>query len=81
MPTTTASPARCSWAAAIQWGNITAGIDLMRRLRGAKGHGLVLPLVTTSGGVPQIGFGKTGRGTIWLDPARTSPFRIIPSSG
>src|SRR5262249_55554600 len=34
-----------------QWGNITAGIDLLRKLRGAKAHGLVLPLVTTSGGV------------------------------
>jgi tyrosyl-tRNA synthetase len=56
-----------------QWGNITAGIDLMRRLRGAKGHGLVLPLVTTSAGVK---FGKTEAGTIWLDPARTSPFRF-----
>ena len=56
-----------------QWGNITAGIDLMRRLRGAKGHGLVLPLVTTSAGVK---FGKTEAGTIWLDAARTSPFRF-----
>ena len=56
-----------------QWGNITAGIGLMRRLRGAKGHGLVLPLVTTSAGVK---FGKTEAGTIWLDPARTSPFRF-----
>ena len=56
-----------------QWGNITAGIDLMRKLRGAKGHGLVLPLVTTSAGVK---FGKTEAGAIWLDPARTSPFRF-----
>jgi tyrosyl-tRNA synthetase len=56
-----------------QWGNITAGIDLMRKLRGAKGHGLVLPLVTTSAGVK---FGKTEAGAVWLDPARTSPFRF-----
>src|SRR5262249_55255646 len=56
-----------------QWGNITAGIDLLRKLRGAKAHGLVLPLVTTSGGVK---FGKTEAGAVWLDPARTSPFRF-----
>ena len=56
-----------------QWGNITAGIDLMRKLRGAKGHGLVLPLVTTSAGVK---FGKTEAGAVWLDPALTSPFRF-----
>jgi tyrosyl-tRNA synthetase len=56
-----------------QWGNITAGIDLIRKLRGAKAHGLVLPLVTTTAGVK---FGKTETGTVWLDPARTSPFRF-----
>jgi tyrosyl-tRNA synthetase len=56
-----------------QWGNITAGIDLLRKLRGAKGHGLVLPLVTTSAGVK---FGKTEAGAIWLDPKMTSPFRF-----
>jgi tyrosyl-tRNA synthetase len=56
-----------------QWGNITAGIDLMRKLRGARGHGLVLPLVTTSAGVK---FGKTEAGAVWLDPERTSPFRF-----
>jgi tyrosyl-tRNA synthetase len=56
-----------------QWGNITAGIDLMRKLRGAKGHGLVLPLVTTSAGVK---FGKTEAGAVWLDPKMTSPFRF-----
>jgi tyrosyl-tRNA synthetase len=52
-----------------QWGNITAGIDLIRRLRGRKAHGLVMPLVTTAGGVK---FGKTEAGTIWLDASRTS---------
>jgi tyrosyl-tRNA synthetase len=56
-----------------QWGNITAGIDLVRKLRGQKVHALVMPLVTTSSGVK---FGKTEAGTIWLDPARTSPFRF-----
>ena len=54
-----------------QWGNITAGIDLIRKLRGQKAHGLVMPLVTTASGVK---FGKTEAGAIWLDPARTSPF-------
>jgi len=56
-----------------QWGNITAGIDLIRKLRGKKAHGLVMPLVTTASGVK---FGKTEAGTIWLDPERTSPFRF-----
>jgi tyrosyl-tRNA synthetase len=56
-----------------QWGNITAGIDLIRKLRAKKAHGLVMPLVTTASGVK---FGKTEAGTIWLDPARTSPFRF-----
>ena len=61
-----------------QWGNITAGADLIRRLRGEGAdeklaHGLVFPLVTTSSGVK---FGKTEAGTIWLDPALTSPFRF-----
>ncbi|MBI2221053.1 MAG: tyrosine--tRNA ligase [Acidobacteria bacterium] len=56
-----------------QWGNITAGIDLIRKLRGAKAHGIVLPLVTTASGVK---FGKTEVGTVWLDAARTSPFRF-----
>jgi tyrosyl-tRNA synthetase len=56
-----------------QWGNITAGIDLIRKTRAGKAHGLVMPLVTTSAGVK---FGKTEAGTIWLDPERTSPFRF-----
>jgi tyrosyl-tRNA synthetase len=56
-----------------QWGNITAGIDLIRKLRGKKVHGLVWPLMKTSSGAK---FGKTEAGTIWLDPARTSPFRF-----
>ena len=54
-----------------QWGNITAGIDLIRKLRARKAHGLVMPLVTTASGVK---FGKTEKGSVWLDPERTSPF-------
>jgi tyrosyl-tRNA synthetase len=56
-----------------QWGNITAGIELIRKLRGARAHGLVWPLLTTSSGTK---FGKTEAGTIWLDPERTSPFKF-----
>ena len=57
-----------------QWGNITAGIDLIRKLRAKKAHGLVMPLVTTASGVK---FGKTEAGAVWLDPARTSPFALL----
>lgn len=57
-----------------QWGNIVAGCDLIRRVRGTKVHGLVMPLVTTSAGTK---FGKTEAGTVWLDAARTSPFRFF----
>jgi tyrosyl-tRNA synthetase len=56
-----------------QWGNILAGIDLIRRLRSARAHGLVFPLVTTSAGVK---FGKTEAGAVWLDPQLTSPYRF-----
>jgi tyrosyl-tRNA synthetase len=56
-----------------QWGNITAGIDLIRKLRAKKAHGLVWPLMTTASGTK---FGKTEAGTIWLDPSRTSPFKF-----
>jgi tyrosyl-tRNA synthetase len=56
-----------------QWGNITAGIDLIRKLRAKKAHGLVMPLVTSAAGVK---FGKTEAGTVWLDPQRTSPFKF-----
>ena len=54
-----------------QWGNITAGIDLVRRLGGPRCHGIVFPLLTSSRGVK---FGKTEAGTVWLDPERTSPY-------
>jgi tyrosyl-tRNA synthetase len=56
-----------------QWGNITAGVDLIRRLRGGKAHGLVLPLVTTAAGTK---FGKTEVGTVWLDSERTSAYEF-----
>jgi tyrosyl-tRNA synthetase len=56
-----------------QWGNITAGIDLIRKLRGKKAHGLVWPLMKTASGAK---FGKTEAGAIWLDPLRTSPFKF-----
>src|SRR6266545_6413141 len=56
-----------------QWGNITAGIELIRKLRGKKAHGLVWPLMTTASGVK---FGKTESGAVWLDAARTSPFKF-----
>ncbi len=54
-----------------QWGNITGGTELTRRMNGAKVFGLTLPLVTKSDGTK---FGKTESGTIWLDPAKTSPY-------
>src|SRR5438552_18531415 len=56
-----------------QWGNIVAGIDLIRRLRSAKAHGLVFPLVATAAGVKS---GKTEAGAVWLDPTLTSPYRF-----
>jgi tyrosyl-tRNA synthetase len=56
-----------------QWGNITAGIDLIRKLRGKKAHGLVWPLMKSASGVK---FGKTEAGAVWLDPRRTSPYKF-----
>ncbi|HEY3158799.1 MAG TPA: tyrosine--tRNA ligase [Vicinamibacterales bacterium] len=56
-----------------QWGNITAGMELIRRVRGGKAHGLVMPLITTASGTK---FGKTEAGAVWLDPNLTSPFRF-----
>lgn len=56
-----------------QWGNITAGIDLIRRMRGKRAFGVVFPLVTSTAGVK---FGKTESGAVWLDPVRTSPYRF-----
>ncbi len=54
-----------------QWGNITGGIDLTRRLHGGQVFGLTLPLVTKADGTK---FGKTESGTVWLDSAKTSPY-------
>lgn len=54
-----------------QWGNITGGIDLTRRLHGKQVFGLTMPLITKADGTK---FGKTESGTVWLDPARTSPY-------
>lgn len=56
-----------------QWGNILAGGELIRRMRGRQAHGLVFPLVTNAAGTK---FGKTEAGTVWLDPERTSPYRF-----
>ena len=56
-----------------QWGNITAGIELIRKVRSTRAFGVVFPLVTQASGAK---FGKTESGTIWLDPARTSPYRF-----
>jgi len=56
-----------------QWGNIVAGVELIRRLRRAEAHAIVFPLITTSSGVK---FGKTEGGTVWLDASRTSPYRF-----
>src|SRR5690606_27867361 len=54
-----------------QWGNITGGIDLARRLHGGQVFGLTMPLVAKSDGTK---FGQAESGTIWLDPAKTSPY-------
>ena len=56
-----------------QWGNITAGTELIRRTGGAAAYGLTVPLVVKSDGTK---FGKTETGTIWLDPARTSAYEM-----
>lgn len=56
-----------------QWGNITAGIDLVRRLCRTEVYGLTLPLVTKADGTK---FGKTESGAVWLDPRKTSPYKF-----
>ena len=56
-----------------QWGNITAGIDLIRRVEGSAAFGLTLPLVTKGDGSK---FGKTESAAVWLDPARTSAYEM-----
>lgn len=54
-----------------QWGNIVAGIDLIRRLEGKQAYGITFPLIMTADGKKM---GKTEKGAIWLDPQRTSPY-------
>jgi tyrosyl-tRNA synthetase len=56
-----------------QWGNITAGTELISRKEGAGAHGLVLPLLTTAAGAK---FGKSEEGAVYLDPAKTSPYKF-----
>ena len=59
-----------------QWGNITAGVELVRRADGARVHALATPLVTKADGTK---FGKTESGTVWLDADRTSPYAFHQS--
>lgn len=54
-----------------QWGNLTAGVDLIRRVTGESVHALATPLITKADGTK---YGMTGEGTIWLDPQLTSPY-------
>jgi len=56
-----------------QWGNITAGLELIRRVVGKTAHALTMPLVTTASGSK---FGKTEAGAVWLDPSLTSPYKF-----
>jgi tyrosyl-tRNA synthetase len=56
-----------------QWGNITAGTELIRKKLNTTGYGLVFPLLTKADGTK---YGKTASGTVWLDPKRTSPYRF-----
>jgi tyrosyl-tRNA synthetase len=57
-----------------QWGNITAGTELISRKEGAAAHGFVLPLLTTASGAK---FGKSESGAIYLDPKKTSPYKFF----
>lgn len=56
-----------------QWGNIVAGIDLVRRMRHETTFGIILPLITTSSGEKM---GKTAKGAVWLDSSRTTPYEF-----
>src|SRR5207253_8857104 len=56
-----------------QWGNITAGAELIRRTMGSEAHALTFPLVTTSSGAK---FGKSESGAVWLEASRTSPYEF-----
>jgi len=59
-----------------QWGNITAGVELIRRADGHKAHALATPLITKADGTK---FGKTETGTVWLDPELMSPYAFYQS--
>ena len=59
-----------------QWGNITAGVELIRRADGKKAHALATPLITKADGTK---FGKTESGTVWLDPELMSPYAFYQS--
>ncbi|GBD34181.1 Tyrosine--tRNA ligase [bacterium HR34] len=56
-----------------QWGNITAGVDLIKRVEGKEVFGLTTPLITTKEGKK---FGKTEKGAVWLDPNKTTPYQF-----
>lgn len=56
-----------------QWGNILAGVDLVRRVEGERVYGLTFPLLTTAGGAKM---GKTAGGAVWLDPDKTTPYEF-----
>jgi tyrosyl-tRNA synthetase len=56
-----------------QWGNMTAGVELVRRMDGAEAHAVTFPLLTTASGAK---FGKTEAGAVWLDAERTSPYQF-----
>ena len=56
-----------------QWGNITAGIELIGKREGQQAYGMVFPLITTASGTK---FGKSEAGNVWLDPAKTSPYQF-----
>ena len=57
-----------------QWGNIVAGLDLIRRVEGGSGHAVTVPLLTKADGTK---FGKTAGGSVWLDPEMTSPYAFF----
>ncbi len=57
-----------------QWGNIVAGLDLIRRVESGSGHALTVPLLTKADGTK---FGKTAGGSVWLDPEMTSPYAFF----
>ena len=57
-----------------QWGNITAGLDLIRRVESGTAHALTVPLLTKADGTK---FGKTAGGSVWIDPEMTSPYAFF----